>query len=73
MAEAMLCDEVRPHLTVYNNMDKKLQSEIINEKNKKKKQIEILNRLKSYLNTLDENKVYSKEEINLGFVKKLNK
>ena len=57
----------------YNNMDKKLQSEIINRQNKTKKQIEILNRLKSYLNTLDENKAYSKEEINLGFVKKLNK
>ncbi len=55
-----------------NNVDKKLQSEIINEQNKKKKQIEILNRVRSYLNTLDENKIYSKEEINLGFVKKLN-
>ena len=55
------------------NTDKKLQSEIINEQNKKKKQIEILNRVRSYLNTLDENKIYSKEEINLGFVKKLNK
>ena len=56
-----------------NNIDKKLQSEIINEQNKTKKQIEILNRLRSYLNTLDENKVYSKEEINSGFVKKLSK
>ena len=56
-----------------NNIDKKLQSEIINEQNKTKKQKEILNRLRSYLNTLDENKVYSKEEINSGFVKKLNK
>ena len=56
-----------------NNIDKKLQSEIINEQNKTKKQIEILNRVKSYLNTLDENEVYSKEEINSGFVKKLNK
>ena len=55
------------------NTDQKLQNEIINRQNKTKKQIEILNRLKSYLNTLDENKVYSKEEINLGFVKKLNK
>ena len=55
-----------------NNIDKKLQSEIINEQNKTKKQKEILNRLRSYLNTLDENKVYSKEELNLGFVKKLN-
>ena len=36
-------------------------------------QIEIPNRLKSYLNTLDENKSYSKEEINSGFVKKLSK
>ena len=36
-------------------------------------QIEIPNRAKSYLNTLDENKVYSKEEINSGFVKKLSK
>ena len=53
------------------NTDKKLQNEIINEQNKKK--IEILNRVRSYLNTLDENKIYSKEEINLGFVKKLNK
>ena len=56
-----------------NNIDKKLQNEIINEQNKKKKKIEILNRVKFYLNTLDENKVYSKEEINSGFVKKLNK
>ena len=56
-----------------NNIDKKLQSEIINRQNKTKKQVEILNRVKSYLNTLDENKAYSKEEINLGFVKKLNK
>ena len=56
-----------------NNTDPKLQSEIINEQNKKKKKIEILNRVKSYLNTLDENRVYSKEEINLGFVKKLSK
>ncbi len=56
-----------------NNIDKKLQSEIINEQNKAKKQKEILNRLRSYLNTLDENKVYSKEEINSGFVKKLSK
>ena len=55
------------------NKDQKLQSEIINEQNKAKKQIEILNRLRSYLNTLDENKVYSKEEINLGFIRKLNK
>ena len=56
-----------------NNVDKKLQNEIINEQNKNKKKIEILNRVRSYLNTLDENKVYSKEEINSGFVKKLNK
>ena len=56
-----------------NNIDKKLQSEMINEQNKAKKQKEILNRLRSYLNTLDENKVYSKEEINSGFVKKLSK
>lgn len=56
-----------------NSSDQKLQSEIINERNKTKKQIEILNRLRSYLNTLDENKAYSKEEINLGVVKKLNK
>ena len=55
-----------------NNIDKKLQSEIINEQNKAKKQVEILNRVKSYLNKLDENRVYSKEEINSGFVKKLN-
>ena len=55
------------------SVDLKLQSEIINEQNKTKKQIEILNRVKSYLNTLDENKVYSKEEINSGFVKKLSK
>lgn len=55
------------------NIDQKLQSEIIDKRNKIKKQIEILNRVRSYLNTLDENEVYSKEEINLGFVKKLNK
>ena len=55
------------------NTDQKLQNEIINRQNKAKKQVEILNRVKSYLNTLDENKVYSKEEINSGFVKKLSK
>ncbi len=55
------------------NKNQKLQNEIINEQNKKKKQIEILNRVRSYLNTLDENKVYSKEEINSGFVKKLSR
>ena len=55
------------------NTDQKLQNEIIDKKNKIKKQIEILNRVRSYLNTLDENKVYSKEEINSGFVKKLSK
>ena len=55
------------------DVNQKLQNQIISEKNKKKKQIEILNRLKSYLNTLDENKIYSKEEINVGFVKKLSK
>ena len=55
------------------NKNQKLQNEIINEQNKNKKQIEILNRVRSYLNTLDENKVYSKEEINSGFVKKLSR
>ncbi len=55
------------------DVNQKLQNQIISEKNKKKKQIEMLNRLKSYLNTLDENKIYSKEEINVGFVKKLSK
>ena len=55
------------------NTDQKLQNEIINRQNKAKKQVEILNRVKSYLNTLDENKAYSKEELNLGFVKKLSK
>jgi hypothetical protein len=37
-----------------------------------RKQIEMLNRVRSYLNTLDENEVLSKEEINQGMMDVLN-
>ena len=52
--------------------DKKNQEEIITEKNSKRKQIEMLNRVRSYLNTLDESEVLSKEEINQGMLDVLN-
>ena len=38
----------------------------------KRKQIEMLNRVRSYLNTLDESEVLSKEEINQGMMDVLN-
>ena len=52
--------------------DKKSQEEVITEKNSKRKQIEMLNRVRSYLNTLDESEVLSKEEINQGMMDVLN-
>ena len=52
--------------------DKKNQEEIITEKNSKRKQIEMLNRVRTYLNTLDESEVLSKEEINQGMMDVLN-
>lgn len=49
------------------------QYEEIKDANKIRKQIEILNRVRSYLNTYDEETLPTKEEINKGMVKVLNR
>ena len=67
-----LLEEIRIKWFLKVGTDKKSQEEIITEKNSKRKQIEMLNRVRSYLNTLDENEVLSKEEINQGMMDRLN-
>ncbi len=67
-----LLEEIRMKWFLKVGTDKKSQEEIITEKNSKRKQIEMLNRVRSYLNTLDENEVLSKEEINQGMMDTLN-
>ena len=51
--------------------DAKLQKEEINEKNTKRKQTEIYNRVIDYMTTLDSETMPSKEEINQGFMDNL--
>ena len=67
-----LLEKIRMKWFLKVGTDKKSQEEIITEKNSKRKQIEMLNRVRSYLNTLDENEVLSKEEINQGMMDRLN-
>ena len=67
-----LLEEIRIKWFLKVGTDKKSQEEIITEKNSKRKQIEMLNRVRSYLNTLDESEVLSKEEINQGMIDALN-
>ena len=67
-----LLEEIRIKWFLKVGTDKKSQEEIITEKNSKRKQIEMLNRVRSYLNTLDESEVLSKEEINQGMMDVLN-
>ena len=67
-----LLEEIRMKWFLKIGTDKKNQEEIITEKNSKRKQIEMLNRVRSYLNTLDESEVLSKEEINQGMMDVLN-
>ncbi len=67
-----LLEKIRMKWFLKVGTDKKSQEEIITEKNSKRKQIEMLNRVRSYLNTLDENEVLSKEEINQGMMDTLN-
>lgn len=55
-----------------DNIDDRLQSENITKKNHKQKQTEILNRTISYLNDINGYTLPSKEELNNGFVNKLN-
>ena len=52
-------------------VDAKLQKEEINEKNTKRKQKEIHNRVIEYMTTLDSETIPSKEEINQGFMDNL--
>ena len=67
-----LLEEIRIKWFLKVGTDKKSQEEVITEKNSKIKQIEMLNRVRSYLNTLDESEVLSKEEINQGMIDALN-
>ena len=67
-----LLEKIRMKWFLKVGTDKKSQEEIITEKNSKRKQIEMLNRVRSYLNTLDESEVLSKEEINQGMIDRLN-
>ena len=67
-----LLEEIRMKWFFKIGNDKKNQEEIITEKNSKRKQIEMLNRVRSYLNTLDETEVLSKGEINQGMLDVLN-
>ena len=53
--------------------DDKLQSQIIDEKNKLKKQKEILNRFNSLLNNYDGESLPSKEDMNDDFIDQLNR
>ena len=55
-----------------DNKDKKAQSEQITSSNTKQKQIEILNRVKSYLNNYDSSSLPTKNEINQGMLHSLN-
>ena len=67
-----LLEEIRIKWFLKVGTDKKSQEEVITEENIKRKQIEMLNRVRSYLNTLDESEVLSKEEINQGMMDVLN-
>ena len=71
-AQIKLLEEIGMKWFLKIGTDKKNQEEIITEKNSRRKQIEMLNRVKSYLNTLDESEVLSKEEINQGMIDALN-
>ena len=67
-----LLEEIRIKWFLKVGTDKKSQEEVITEENIKRKQIEMLNRVRTYLNTLDESEVLSKEEINQGMMDVLN-
>ena len=56
-----------------DKIDDKLQSQIIDEKNKLKKQKEILNRFNSLLNNYDGESLPSKEDMNNDFIDQLNR
>ncbi|MBE6157613.1 MAG: hypothetical protein E7160_02345 [Firmicutes bacterium] len=70
--EIKLLEDIKMKWFVKNSYDLKSQYEEINESNKKRKQIEILNRVRSYLNTYNEETLPTKEEINKGMVKVLS-
>ena len=70
--QIQLLEEIRIKWFLKVGTDKKSQEEVITEENIKRKQIEMLNRVRSYLNTLDESEVLSKEEINQGMMDVLN-
>ena len=55
------------------NMDMKFQKEEINEKNINRKKIELYNRFIEYLSKYKNDELPSKEEINLKFIKKLDR
>ena len=55
------------------NCDLKLQKEDVNQNNKNQKQIEILNRVRSFLVQYDSEQLPSKEEVNQKFLNELDK
>ena len=57
----------------FEKLDMKLQKEEINEKNIKRKKIELYNRFIEYLNKYKNDELPSKEEINSKFIKKLDR
>ena len=67
-----LLEDIEMKWFVKNSYDLKSQYEQIDKSNNKRKQIEILNRVRSYLNTYDKETLPTKEEINNGMVKVLS-
>ena len=57
---------------LFSKKDSTLQSELINKNNITKKNIEILNRMKSYLNSYDDSEMPTRDELERGFIEQLN-
>ena len=57
---------------ISENIDKKLQAEIINDENINRKQAEIYNRFLEYLSSFEDNEFLSRNEFNDKFIDQLN-
>ena len=57
---------------ISENIDKKLQNEIINDENINRKQAEIYNRFLEYLSSFESNEFLSRNEFNDKFIDQLN-
>lgn len=60
------------NITWFLTNDQKYQEEIINSSNSYRKKIEIYNRFRTYLNTLSDNNMMSKEQMNQDFIDQLD-